>query len=134
MNKVIVIGRLVKDPELKYAPSSGTAICNFNLAVNRYRKEKEVTSFIPCTVFGKQAENLAQYMSKGKRIGIEGELETSNYEAADGSKRFSMTVIVNRIEFLDKVGGESTGSADNSNNNGGFNDFDYIQDSGDMPW
>lgn len=132
MNRALVIGRLVKDPELKYAPTSGVAICNFNLAINKYKKEKEVTYFIPCTVFGKQAENLAQYMAKGKRIGIEGELETSNYEAADGSKRFSMKVVVDRVEFLDKLNGESSGApTPNVNNEDVFGGY---VDDGDMPW
>ena len=116
MNKVIVIGRLVKDPELKYAPSSGTAICNFNVAVNRYRKEKEVTSFIPCTVFGKQAENLAQYMSKGRQIAIEGNIKTGSYTAKDGTKRYTTDINVEKFDFIGSANGNGNNQEYQQNN------------------
>lgn len=100
MNKVILIGRLTADPELRYTPS-GTSNCTVNLAVDRLpNKDGEVVAdFIRCVVWGKSADNLARYMSKGRQIAIEGRLQVRSYDK-DGSKRWVAEVIAERVQYL----------------------------------
>lgn len=102
MNTVNLIGRLTKDPELRYTPS-GIAVCKFTLAVNRdftnQNGERE-TDFINCTVFKKTAESLANYQRKGSQIGVIGRIQTRSYQRDDGTKVFTTDVIVDRVEFL----------------------------------
>lgn len=108
MNTVNLIGRLTKDPELKFTPS-GVAICKFTLAVNRdftnQNGEREA-DFINCTTFKKTAENLANYQKKGGQIGIVGRIQTGSYEGQDGKRVFTTDVIVDRVEFLGSKQGE----------------------------
>lgn len=102
MNKVTLVGRLTKDPELNFLQNSGTAVCKFNIAVNRkYKKEgQQEADFIPIVIWGKMAEATAQYKTKGELIGIAGRIETRNYEAKDGTKRYITEVIAEDVEFL----------------------------------
>lgn len=102
MNKVILIGRLVRDAELSFLPGTGTPKVTFTLAVDRaYQKDKnnKKTDFIPCEQIGKHTEKLAQYLTKGKLITIEGELNIDQYEK-DGQKRSFTKVKVDRLEFI----------------------------------
>ena len=102
MNTVNLIGRLTKDPELRYTPS-GIAVCKFTLAVNRdftnQQGEREA-DFINCTAFKKTAENLANYQRKGSQIGVIGRIQTGSYQRDDGTKVFTTDVMVDRVEFL----------------------------------
>jgi single-strand DNA-binding protein len=100
MNVVVLIGRLTRDPELKYT-TSGTAVCNFSLAVDK-RKKEDGADFFDCVAWQKTAELIAQYLGKGRKCGIQGRLQARQYEAADGSKRKVTEVVVESIEFLDK--------------------------------
>ena len=90
MNRVVLIGRLTKDPELRFTPGSGKAVTSFTLAVDRRFKSQgqPEADFIPIVVWGKPAENVANYMSKGKLIGIGGRIQTRSYEAKDGTRRY----------------------------------------------
>lgn len=97
MNSVILTGRLTRDPETKYT-ASGKNCCNFTLAV---RKNKDEADFINCVAFGKTAENIAQYMSKGKMLGIQGSIHNNNYTDDEGHKRSFTSVIANTCEFLE---------------------------------
>ena len=97
MNKVLLTGRLTKDPELRYTPS-GTPVCRFNLAVSRMSADGEA-DFVPCTAWGKTAENLAQYMRKGGLLAVEGRIQVSTYEK-DGKRRWDIHVVAGRIEFM----------------------------------
>ena len=102
MNKVILIGRLSKEPELRTTPSN-VSVATFNLAVNRpYNPEKEQqeADFINCVVWKKQAENLVKYCHKGSQIAIEGRIRTRNYTANDGTKRYVTEVMCSSITFL----------------------------------
>lgn len=103
MNHVTIIGRLVRDVELR-STASGTQIGGFSLAVGYSYKQgderKEETSFFNCTAFGKTAENLAQYVKKGHRVGIEGRLKQENWEDKDGKKHSTVKIIVERFHFL----------------------------------
>ena len=100
MNKVILIGRLTKDPELRYAAGSGTAVCRFTVAINRQFKKDE-TDFINCVAFGKTGETIAQYITKGRQIAITGSIRTDSYDAKDGTKRYTTDVIVETFEFVE---------------------------------
>ena len=118
MNKVALLGRLTRDPELRYTAGNGTAVCKFTLAVNRQFKKDEA-DFISCVSFGKSAETISQYLLKGSQIAIGGRIQTGSYDAQDGTKRYTTDVVVESFEF---VGG---GKGNSSNSDGfGSNDFD----------
>ena len=102
INKVVLIGRMVKDPELKFIQNTGTATTTITIAVDKYNaktKEKEA-DFINVVVWGKQAETLSEYTTKGSQIAISGRIQTRSYEAKDGTKRYVTEVVANEIEFL----------------------------------
>lgn len=100
-NKVTLIGRISTDLELRYT-GSNKAYCRFNLAVNRMN---EGTDFIPVTVWGKPAENLVQYQSKGSLILVDGSISMSNYTDKDGNNRTSFEIMTSNVQFL---GGKKT--------------------------
>ena len=103
MNSVILVGRLTKDPELRYTAANQTAVSTFTLAVDRpFSKEKEA-DFIRIVVYGKSAENCKTYLAKGSTAGIQGRIQTGSYETKDGEKRFTTDVIAERVEFLSKA-------------------------------
>jgi len=95
MNKWIGIGRLTRDPELRYTDKN-IAICSFTIAINRINEESD---FIPIKVFNKLAENSFKYLKKGSLVGIAGSIKTSNYEK-DGKKIYKTEIIANSVEFL----------------------------------
>ena len=141
MNKVILLGRLTKDPETSFAAGSGTAISRFTVAVNRPYKKDE-TDFIRCVAFGKTAETISQYLSKGRQIALTGSIRTGSYDAQDGTKRYTTDVAVDSFEFIgskDSSGSNSDYSAPTSNNSdsfggAGFGDDITPVDDGDMPF
>ncbi|ELC8463920.1 single-stranded DNA-binding protein [Clostridium perfringens] len=99
MNKVVLIGRLTKDPELRFAAGSGTAVTRFTLAVSRPFKKDE-TDFINCIAFGKAGETIAQYVTKGQQFAILGNIRTGSYEAQDGTRRYTTDVVVEGFDFI----------------------------------
>jgi single-strand DNA-binding protein len=101
MNKVILVGRLTKDPELKFLPGTGTGVCNFSLAVDRPGKDKKEADFIPVVCWNKLAELVANNLSKGRLVAISGSIRTSNYQAQDGTKRYKTEVYADEVKFLD---------------------------------
>jgi len=127
MNNVVLIGRLVRDPELKFIPSSGRAVANFTLAVDKElskdmkadfeSKGKPTADFIRITVFGKSAENCANYLKKGIMTSVSGRISTGSYTTKSGEKRYTTEVIANRVEFIEWGGGSSGKSKSNSKNN-----------------
>ena len=112
MNKVILLGRLTKDPDLKFTAGDGKAVSKFTIAINRIKKGE--ADFINCVAFGKTAENIAQFFTKGKQICIDGSIRTGSYEAQDGTKRYTTDVLVETFDFIDsnKDSTSSTGSFD----------------------
>ena len=100
MNSTQLLGRLTKDPELKYG-ASGTAFCKFTLAVNRAFKKDE-TDFINCTAFGKAAETIAEYVRKGDQFAVTGRIQVDVYEK-DGEKRYSTGIMVDGFTFISKA-------------------------------
>lgn len=103
MNKVFLVGRLAKDPELKLVPGSGKAVTNFTIAVDRRfkREGQPEADFINVVVWGKQAEATANHMNKGKQIAVSGRIEIRSYEAKDGTKRYVTEVIADEVQFLE---------------------------------
>lgn len=106
MNKVFLIGRLTKDPELRYT-SSNIPTASFSIAVNRnftnQNGEREA-DFINIVVWRKQAENIKNYLTKGSQVAIDGRIQTRTYDAQDGSKRYVTEVVADNVQFLDSKG------------------------------
>lgn len=132
MNKVVLIGRLTKDPELKYTPGDGTAICRITVAVARAFKKDE-TDFINCVAFGKTGETIAQYFTKGRQIALAGNIRTGSYQAQDGTKMHTTNVIIENFEFVgnNNVNNQSWSAQDNSEES--FEGMTPVDD-GDMPF
>ncbi|MBN1818021.1 MAG: single-stranded DNA-binding protein [Sedimentisphaerales bacterium] len=112
-NKVILLGNLTRDPELRYTPSQ-TAVVDFGLATNRRWRgqdgsEKNETCFVDCTMFGKRAEVVSRYFKKGTPIFIEGRLTYDSWTAQDGSKRSKLKVTVENFEFVGPGGQAGNG-------------------------
>lgn len=126
MNKVVLIGRLVKDPDMRFAQGTGKAVTRLTIAVNRVMKRDEA-DFINCIAFGKTGETIAQYLTKGKQIAVSGQIRTGSYEK-DGEKRYTTDVIIDSFEF---IAGNKTDS--NSNTNSNFNAANQAFDGDMMP-
>ncbi|WP_096516460.1 single-stranded DNA-binding protein [Clostridium perfringens] len=129
MNKVVLVGRLTKDPELRFTANKGTAVTRFTLAVNRdYKKEDgtQEADFINCIAYSKRAEVIAQYLTKGKRFSIAGSIRTGSYDAQDGTRRYTTYVVVDGFDFID--------SSDSKVNNDNFNDDMIPVDDGYIPF
>ncbi|WP_209124502.1 single-stranded DNA-binding protein [Alkalihalobacillus sp. BA299] len=103
MNRTILVGRLTKDPELRYTPS-GVAVATFTLAVNRtftnQQGEREA-DFINCVVWRKPAENVANFLKKGSLAGVDGRLQSRSYEGQDGKRVFVTEVVAESVQFLE---------------------------------
>lgn len=100
MNVVVLIGRLVRDPELRYSSGDApTAICTFTMAVDRQKREDDTADFIRCIAFGRQGENISKYLTKGRQIGVRGRIQTGSYEK-DGQTHYTTDVIVERFDFI----------------------------------
>ncbi len=107
MNNVVLVGRLTKDPELRYAGDK--AVCNFTLAVDRPFKKDEA-DFIRIVTWGKQAENSEKYLRKGSQCAIQGSIQTGSYTDKNGNKRYTTDIMANRVEFLSKPQGQIVSS------------------------
>lgn len=107
-NKIILIGNLTRDPEMRYTPQ-GTSVCNFGIAVNRRYKQgeemKEEVTFINVVVFGKQADTCGQYLNKGSSVLVEGRLQERRWETEEGQKRSKHEVVAQSVRFLSKKQG-----------------------------
>lgn len=104
MNKVFLIGRLSRDPELRHT-TSGMAVCQINVAISRRTgqgKDPE-TDFINVVVWDKQAENVAKYLAKGRQVAVEGRIQTRSYDNNEGKKTYVTEVVANNVEFLGSV-------------------------------
>jgi single-strand DNA-binding protein len=104
LNRVLLIGRLTKDPELRFTPQ-GTPVCDLNLATNRVIKSadgnsREETCFVEITVWGRQAETSAEYLKKGREVFVEGRLTLDRWETPEGQKRSRLRVTAERVQFL----------------------------------
>ena len=141
MNNVVLIGRLTKDPELRYIPGSGQAVTNFTLAIDKQlpkdkkdemeAKNQPTADFIRIVVWGKMAENCANYLAKGRLVAVQGRIQTGSYDAQDGSKRYTFEVVANNVEFL-----EWGDKKDNTSSQDAFNDLSMYEPVGndDIPF
>lgn len=117
MNKAFLIGRLTRDPELRYS-SSNAAIVNFSIAIDRQYTNSQGqrdTDFINIVAFQKQAENIKKYVTKGSLVAVDGRIQTRNYDDKDGKRVYVTEILANNISFLDAKG--------TSSNGGGFNNL-----------
>jgi single-strand DNA-binding protein len=126
VNKVILLGRLGQDPELKYTPG-GAAVCNFSLATTESWSDKsgqkqEKTEWHRVVVWGKLAELCNQYLAKGRQAFLEGRLQTRSWDDKDGNKRYTTEILASTVQF---IGGASTGTQNNTNT--GAVDSSYSQ-------
>ncbi len=131
LNRIVLIGRLVRDPELRYTPN-GIAVASFTLAVDRPFTNKEgerETDFINIVVWRKQAENCASYLSKGRLAGVDGRLQLRTYEQ-DGQRKYFTEVVADSVQFLDR-GSREDRSGDSASQDYG-KDVDVNED--DIPF
>ncbi|HST52519.1 MAG TPA: single-stranded DNA-binding protein [Pyrinomonadaceae bacterium] len=106
-NKIIIVGNLGRDPELRYTPQ-GTAVCNFSVATNERRRDKageqqDVTTWFRVNAWGRQAENVSKYLAKGRRVYVEGRLHVEEWNDRDGKSRYTLEVNASDIQFLDSA-------------------------------
>jgi single-strand DNA-binding protein len=128
MNKVILMGRLTKDVELKYTSTNNTAICNFTIAVDKeFQKsgEERKADFLNCVAWGKTSEFISKYFSKGSMIAITGKIETRTWEDNEGKKHYATEIIVDKPYF--------TGSKNNNSNNANLN-ISPINEDDELPF
>ena len=114
LNKVLLIGNLTRDPELRYIPS-GSAVASFTLAMNRVFKmqtgeKKEEVAFVRIVVWGRMAEICSEYLKKGRAVFVEGRLQSRSWDGADGQKRNTLEVIAMNVQFLGAGQGGGTGA------------------------
>lgn len=100
-NKVILLGRNVKEVDVRYT-NNQKVVATFTIAVDKFENGEKSASFVPCVAFGKIAETIGNYIGKGDRVLVEGSLNVRSYEAKDGSKRYVTEVFVNRIDFIER--------------------------------
>ena len=112
MNRWVGIGRLTRDPEVRYT-QSGKACAKFTLAIDRRKSSdgNQQADFIQCVAWEKTAEVISQYCTKGKKIAVEGRIQTRSYDANDGTKRYVTEVVVNNMEFCDSKGSGTSSTA-----------------------
>ena len=136
MNFCIMSGRMVKDVELRVVPGSGTAVARFTLAVNRdYKKEGEPDAdFINCVAFGKTAENTANYVNKGCRVIVEGNLKTGSYENKHGQKVYTTDLMCQKVEFVDFKEKQSTNNTQPNQQANEFDSFKTIDTDDSIPF
>jgi single-strand DNA-binding protein len=111
VNKVILIGNLGADPELKYTPTGNRPVCNLSVATNEVFKDKtgqrqERTEWHRVTVWGEQAENCHKFLAKGRSVYVEGRLQTRSWDDKEGKKRYSTEIVADRVVFLSSAAGE----------------------------
>jgi single-strand DNA-binding protein len=114
INRVTLVGRLTRDPELRALPS-GTSVLNLGLAVNGRQRDQagnwiDKPNFFDVKVFGAQADMLANHLAKGRRIGVDGRLDWSSWDAQDGGKRSKVEIVAQSVQFLDSRGDEGGGA------------------------
>lgn len=141
MNSVVLIGRLARDPELRFT-TSGKAVATFSIAVNRPFSKTKEADFFNVVVWGKSAEHCANYIAKGRLVGIQGRLQSRSYDAPNGEKRYVTEVVADQVEFLEW--GNRDGQSQPPSQPGRFNDFssadidlndfEAIDDDEDIPF
>lgn len=119
MNRVVVVGRLVKDPELKKT-ATGSSVVSFTLAVDNRTKNggERTASFFPCTAWNATAENVAKFMRKGSLVGVDGRLNQRSYQSKDGRNVNVIEIVAEQVQFLERKGESSANSSASANSYG----------------
>lgn len=114
LNRVVLVGRIVRDPEMKKT-SSGTSVVSFTVAIDNLPRNDgtKTTSYIPCTCWSKTAENVHRYCVKGSLVGVDGRLNQRSYEDKNGGKRSVVEVVAESVQFLEKKGANEDGTGSN---------------------
>lgn len=133
MNSVALIGRLTKDPEVRYISENQTAVASFTVAIDRPVKagQEKKADFPRVTIFGKQAENCEKYLAKGRLVGVQGRIQTGSYTNKDGVTVYTTDVVADRVEFLEW--GEKPAKNEQDEPDGIPEGFRAIEDS-DIPF
>ncbi len=136
-NKIIVVGNLGRDPELRYTPQ-GSAVCNFSIATNEKKRDKagdlqDVTTWFRVTLWNKQAENASKYLTKGSSVYIEGRLRVEEWADKDGKNRFTLEVNATDMQFLSGGSRSEETSGDNAEADDNFAASNSAGSQGDRP-
>lgn len=131
MNKWIGIGRLVRDAELKFTQGKGTAVSTFTLAIDDGYGENKKTDFISVVLWGKSAESLSSYLTKGTLIAVSGKVSTRSYDAKDGTKRYVTEIKADMFDGVKLLGGKKQ---DNFNQEPNFDEDIIPEENSEMPW
>lgn len=136
MNRCVFVGRLTKDPELRYTPGTGKAVCNFTLAVNRRFKTQGQpdADFFNIVVWNKQGEAAANNLVKGNQAAVAGEMRTRTYEAKDGTKKYVTELWADEVQFLTPKNNNQTNTQNTSDNDIDYDDEITPIDDGDIPF
>lgn len=134
MNKVALVGRLTKDPEIRYTANNQTAVAKFTIAVNRRFKQEGQpdADFIQIIVFGKAAENCGKYIGKGRLVSVAGRIQTGSWDDQEGKRHYTTDVIADEVNFLDKGNDANKGSGNNGSKESG--DFYPADGEDDLPF
>lgn len=134
LNRVALVGRLTKDPEVRYAPDNQTAIAKFTIAVDRtFKREGQPSAdFIPVVVFGKSAENCGKYIKKGRMVAVSGRIQTRSWDNQEGKRQYATEVIADEVDFLDR--GSDSREQGNAGGASDYGDFHPAEEEDDLPF
>lgn len=135
LNRVVLVGRLTKDPDLRYT-ASGIAVANFTVAVNRPFSNQQgdrEADFINCVIWRKPAENLANYMSKGSMVGVDGRIQTRSFDGQDGKRVFMTEVVADSVQFLESKNSNRQASGNGGQGSGGYQPQNQNQQQAPTP-
>jgi len=138
MNCVVMVGRLTRDPELRFVAGSGKAVATFSIAVDRRFSKEKVSDFFNIVVWGKPAETAANYLAKGRKVAIQGSLQSRSYEDKTGQKRYVTEIVAENVEFLEwgdrKERPESDSSLTGFGDDFSADGFHALEDDDDIPF
>ena len=134
LNKVALVGRLTKDPEIRYTADNQTPIAKFTIAVDRtFKRDGQPSAdFIPIIVFGKSAENCGKFIKKGRLVAVSGRLQTRSWDDQDGKRHYATEVIADEVDFLDR-GSDAKGQGNESGADY-YGDFHPAEEEDDLPF
>ncbi len=138
MNCVVMVGRLTRDPELRFIAGSGKAVATFAIAVDRPFAKEKTADFFNVVVWGKPAENAANYLAKGRQVAVKGYLQSRSYEDKTGVKRYVTEIVADTVEFIDRGDRKEKPAQDSGLDSFGedfsTDGFQSIEDDDDIPF
>lgn len=136
LNRVVLVGRLTKDPDLRYTPN-GVAVANFTLAVNRpfsNQSGEREADFINCVVWRRPAENLANFMGKGSLVGVDGRVQTRSFDNQEGNRVYVTEIVADSVQFLETKASQGSGQGSSRNQNQNSNTNNHNQNNSQDPF